>query len=105
MNQIKCPNCGKEFTVDEMSYNSIVKQIRDHEFNEELKKKDEDYEEKLNTAIALALEKERSAQNAEKNVLEAEIQSLKADLDKNAKEAADALMQRGKRVEHENLSW
>ena len=87
MNQIKCPNCGKEFTVDEMSYNSIVKQIRDHEFNEELKKKDEDYEEKLNTAIALALEKERSAQNAKKNVLEAEIQSLKADLDKNAKEA------------------
>ena len=87
MNQIKCPNCGKEFTVDELSYNSIVKQIRDHEFNEELKKKDEDYEEKLKTAIALALEKERSAQNMEKNALEAQIQSLKADLDKNSKEA------------------
>ena len=87
MNQIKCPNCGKEFTVDELSYNSIVKQIRDHEFAEELKKRDADYKEKLDTEIALALEKERSSQSAEKNELQATIQSLKADLDKNSKEA------------------
>ena len=87
MNQIKCPNCGKEFTVDELSYNSIVKQIRDHEFSEELKKKDADYQEKLDSAIALALEKERLSQTTEKNELQATIQSLKADLDKNSKEA------------------
>ncbi|MBR3265776.1 MAG: DUF2130 domain-containing protein [Erysipelotrichaceae bacterium] len=87
MNQIKCPNCGKEFTVDELSYNSIVKQIRDHEFAEELKKKDADYQEKLDSAIALALEKERLSQTTEKNELQATIQSLKADLDKNSKEA------------------
>ncbi|MBR4611016.1 MAG: DUF2130 domain-containing protein [Erysipelotrichaceae bacterium] len=87
MNQIKCPNCGKEFTVDELSYNSIVKQIRDHEFAEELKKKDADYQEKLDSAITLALEKERLSQTTEKNELQATIQSLKADLDKNSKEA------------------
>lgn len=43
MNQIKCPHCGEIFTIDESNYNSIVKQIRDHEFNEEIKKKEEDY--------------------------------------------------------------
>lgn len=37
MNQIKCPNCGEVFTIDESNYESIVKQVRDHQFNEELK--------------------------------------------------------------------
>lgn len=41
MNEIKCPNCGKEFKIDEMEYESIVKQIRDHEFLKELKKEEE----------------------------------------------------------------
>lgn len=36
-NQIKCPHCGEIFTIDESSYDSIVKQIRDHAFEEELK--------------------------------------------------------------------
>jgi hypothetical protein len=36
MNQIKCPHCGKEFTVDETSYNNIVSQIRTKEFQQEL---------------------------------------------------------------------
>ena len=44
MNQIRCPKCGEVFTIDESSYDSIVKQIRDHQFDEELKK------EKKNTA-------------------------------------------------------
>ena len=29
MNEIKCPNCGEEFSIDENYYNKIVKQIRD----------------------------------------------------------------------------
>ena len=36
MNEIKCPNCGKVFQIDESSYESIVKQIRDHEFEKEI---------------------------------------------------------------------
>ncbi len=36
MNQIRCPHCGEIFTIDETNYNSIVKQIRDHEFKEEM---------------------------------------------------------------------
>ena len=36
MNEIKCPQCGKAFTIDEASYNSIAKQVRDREFMEEL---------------------------------------------------------------------
>ncbi len=43
MNEIKCPNCGKIFKIDEMDYESIVKQIRDHEFEKELKREEENY--------------------------------------------------------------
>jgi hypothetical protein len=32
MNEIKCPKCGEKFKVDEASFADIVKQIRDHEF-------------------------------------------------------------------------
>ena len=45
MNQIKCPNCGEVFTIDESSYESIVKQIRDHQFAEELHQREKEYEE------------------------------------------------------------
>ena len=32
MNEIKCPNCGKVFSVDEASYASVVNQVRTREF-------------------------------------------------------------------------
>ena len=32
MQEIKCPNCGEVFVVDESGYAQIVQQIRDKEF-------------------------------------------------------------------------
>ena len=32
MNEIKCPNCGTIFQIDESDYDKVVKQIRDKEF-------------------------------------------------------------------------
>ena len=29
-NEIKCPNCGQMFKVDESGYAQILKQVRDH---------------------------------------------------------------------------
>jgi len=42
MNEIKCPKCGTMFQIDEKDYDSIVKQIRDGEFNAEIKKREEE---------------------------------------------------------------
>ncbi len=36
MTEIKCPNCGKVFTIDESSYAAIEKQVRDAAFDREL---------------------------------------------------------------------
>ena len=36
MKELKCPKCGNIFTVDEADYASIVSQVRNAEFEEEL---------------------------------------------------------------------
>ncbi|WP_125099851.1 DUF2130 domain-containing protein [Leucobacter chromiireducens] len=36
MREIKCPHCGKAFTVDEAGYADILKQVRDSEFEAQL---------------------------------------------------------------------
>jgi len=36
MNEIICPNCKKAFKVDEAGFAEILKQVRDHQFEEEL---------------------------------------------------------------------
>ena len=36
MKELKCPKCGSVFTVDEADYASIVSQVKNAEFNEEL---------------------------------------------------------------------
>ena len=35
MNEIKCPKCGTHIQIDESNYESILKQIRDKEFEKE----------------------------------------------------------------------
>ncbi len=36
MNEIICPNCKKAFKIDEAGFADILKQVRDHQFKEEL---------------------------------------------------------------------
>ncbi len=39
MQKIKCPSCGKEFTLEEKDYTDILKQVRNKEFNDEVNDK------------------------------------------------------------------
>ena len=87
MNEIKCPKCGSAFTVDEADYASIVNQIRNKEFEEELARRMTD-QEKQHQARQLAetLKLERafdermSAKELEINRKEAEIIRLNEQL-------------------------
>ncbi len=58
MNEIICPHCKKAFKVDEAGFADIVKQVRDHQFQEEL-------ENRLNLAEK---EKENAVKLAEANL-------------------------------------
>ena len=54
MNEIKCPKCGQIFQIDETSYESILKQVRDEEFNKQINAREEQYKiEKANISICL----------------------------------------------------
>ena len=54
MQEIKCPNCGEVFVVDESGYAQIVQQVRDKEFEKEIKRREKEFEEKSESALKLA---------------------------------------------------
>ena len=51
MNEIKCPNCGTIFKIDETEYDSIVKQIRDKEFEKEISLREQEHTKDKESAI------------------------------------------------------
>ena len=53
MQEIKCPKCGEVFAVDESGYAQIVQQIRDREFEKELKRREKDLEEKKESDLEI----------------------------------------------------
>ncbi|MFT6716712.1 MAG: hypothetical protein ACJA0Q_001360 [Saprospiraceae bacterium] len=54
MNDIICPNCDKAFKVDKAGFADIVKQVRDHKFEEDLQKRLDLAEHEKVNAIKLA---------------------------------------------------
>lgn len=53
MQEIKCPNCGTIFQVDESEYAQILRQVRDDEFKKELEYRAKDLAEKKETDLKL----------------------------------------------------
>ena len=39
MKDIKCPSCGKTFRIDPRSFEEILLQIKDEEFNKQIKER------------------------------------------------------------------
>jgi len=54
MNEIICPHCKKAFKVDEAGFADIVKQVRDHQFQEELENRLSLAEKEKESAVKLA---------------------------------------------------
>ena len=59
MQEIKCPNCGEVFVVDESGYAQIVQQVRDKEFDREIKQREKDFEEMKEKDLELAKMKQK----------------------------------------------
>lgn len=78
MNEIICPNCKKVFKVDEAGFADILKQVRDHQFEEELKKRLTIAEEQKENAVELAIERTKNSLQEELSSKEKEITQLKA---------------------------
>lgn len=107
MPDIVCPNCGTVFSVDDITYASISKQVRDKEFDKELKaqkaaavklvemEKDQVIAslqaqvDGFHTELALAIRRAVDEKQQELSDKDREIIGLQAKLD-NQKQAADA---------------
>ena len=107
MPDIVCPNCGTVFSVDDTTYASISKQVRDKEFDKELKaqkaaavklvemEKDQVIAslqaqvDGFHTELALAIRRAVDEKQQELSDKDREIIGLQAKLD-NQKQAADA---------------
>ncbi len=90
MKNIKCPNCGTVFKVDESDYAAIVSQVRNSEFDDEIKKRIEELNEKhaaQEKAAAAESQRQHEKTIADKERelanLEKEIQRLKGIIDNN----------------------
>ena len=84
MKDINCPHCHKAFKVDEAGYADILKQVRNSEFEEQLHKELKLAETDKQKALELAKEKAASEMQRAAASKEAEIQSLKNNLESNA---------------------
>ncbi len=73
MSQIKCPNCGTVFQVDESQYHEILQQVRNEEFEKELKER----EKNSNQIIQSKLEKEYESKLSQKTLEIKELQANK----------------------------
>ena len=54
MQEIKCPNCGEVFQVDESGYAQIAQQVRDKEFEKELSRRQQDMDAKRTSDLTIA---------------------------------------------------
>ena len=79
-NELKCPNCGTVFQIDEQDYESIVKQIRDKEFEKEINLREAQYKNDKEQALKLSEAKAENDLAYELNKKELEIASLKSEL-------------------------
>ena len=80
MNEIICPNCKKAFKVDEAGFAAILKQVHDHQFEEEIQARLAIAEKEKDRAIELAEEKIKNSlqdqlAKKDKELLELKIQS------------------------------
>ena len=73
MNEIKCPNCGEVFIVNESQYSELLSQVRTAEFDKEI-------HDRIKQELALAEEKSQNIQQALLSQKEQEISNLQSQI-------------------------
>lgn len=86
MQEIKCPNCGEVFQVDESGYAQIASQVRDKEFDKEIKQR----EKLIESQKELEIEKLKAQLKALEEAADKDVKlAVTEALNKKDKELAD----------------
>jgi hypothetical protein len=80
MHEIRCPHCHKAFTIDEAGYADILKQVRDSEFERQLRERLALAENDKQNALALATTRAAGELQAAQAAKDAQIKALEAKL-------------------------
>ena len=86
MNDIICPNCKKVFKVDEAGFADILKQVRDHKFEEELQERLNIAEKEKGNAVKLVESNLKNTLQEELAKKDKELVELKAEKDRSLAE-------------------
>jgi hypothetical protein len=101
MNEIKCPKCKEVFKVDEAGFADILKQVRDHKFEEELRNRLSLAEKDKESAIKLVEANLKNAQQTELSNKDKEIMQLKAKLESGEIEKKLSVTEAVQKIEKE----
>jgi len=106
MNELKCPNCGKVFQVDEADYASILNQVKNDAFETELKHRVEELTSRMETEERLKASKAEKDFQAKLNAKDLELKGKEAEISRLQNEQAMALakMQNKKDSEIQRLT-
>ena len=80
MQEIKCPNCGKTFVVDDSGYAQIARQVRDSEFDRALRQRERDIAEAKEKEFELARMRQKEAFDRALAEAERRVEQLAAQL-------------------------
>ena len=101
MNEIICPHCHKAFKIDEAGYADILKQVRDREFEQQLRERLELAENEKKNAVEIAISKLNSEMLKAASDKDAKIQGLEAKIAAGQVEQKLAINEALKAVEKE----
>ena len=85
MQEIKCPKCGEVFQVDETGYAAILKQVRDQEFENAIKEREQIFLTEKENAVKLAQSETKTQLTDVLNKKELELAKLNAKIQAESK--------------------
>ena len=102
MHEIKCPNCGQVFQIEESVFMDIARQVRDEEFDRELKQREALWNRQQQAAVQLARKEAEGELNQQLQKADMQIAQLRMELqsakEKQQWETAKKLAQREKQM-------
>ena len=92
MREIKCPKCGNVFSVDEADYAAIVSQVRNAEFDVEIKHRMEEANERYKAEQELVTAKKEQLFQSQLNQKERELSAKDAEIARLANERESEIL-------------
>lgn len=93
MKELKCPKCGAVFTVDEADYASILNQVKNSAFNEEVDRRIAELHKQKEAEQAVAVMKSEQALKEKLSKKEQEITTLKQTISQNKSDLQIAILE------------